>query len=116
MSLDNDEVFSFVLDEEFNKIPFLFRFSKKRIKITLGIMAAGIAATCICSTAAKCIDSATAIIAAATFTAVIAGWMSLAAAFERRAFSRASSFVFRYRVSERERNFSRNQSYTLLHK
>ena len=116
MTNDNDEIFNFILDEEFNKIPFLFRFNRRRVKITLGIMGAGIAAMCICSTAAKCIDGAIAIIASAAFTAIIAGWMSLAVAFEKRAFSRASSFVFRYSVSEREKSFSRAQSCKLLNR
>ena len=70
MSIDNDDVFSFILDEEFNKIPFIFRFSKRRIKIGLGIMVAGFAAMCILSTAVNCIDGATAIIAAAAFKEV----------------------------------------------
>lgn len=116
MSIDNDDVFSFILDEEFNKIPFIFRFSKRRIKIGLGIMGAGFAAMCILSTAVNWIDGATAIIAAAAFTAIVAGWMSIAVRFEKRAFSNASSLAYRYRIAEQERSFYRCQNYKLLNK
>ena len=114
MSIDNDEVLAFILDDEFNKIPFLFRFSKKRIKIGMGVMAAGFAAMCFFSTASGHLNGITAIIGAAAFTAVIAGWMSIAVAFEKRAFSRASAFAYRYRIAESERSFYRTQGEKLL--
>ena len=45
MRIENDEVLNELYDEEFEKIPVLFRFSKKRYIVTVCIACALIAAT-----------------------------------------------------------------------
>ncbi len=40
MRIENDNVLNEIFEEEFEKIPFLFRFSKKRLIITLSVMGA----------------------------------------------------------------------------
>ena len=35
MRLENDQIFNELYEEEFNKIPFLFRFGRKRFKVVL---------------------------------------------------------------------------------
>ena len=90
MSIDNDEVFSFILDEEFEKIPFIFRFCKRRIKITLTLLGILFAGMCICSSIFGWMNGALIIIVAGCITAAVAGWMCIAAEFEKRAFRKAS--------------------------
>lgn len=107
MEMTNDQVFDFIFEEEFNKIPFIFRFSRRRVKITgviLGILVLGM---CVTSTMLEDINGFTAVIVAALLTAVVAGWMSLAIAFEKKAFAKASAFTYKYSISERERMQSR---------
>lgn len=45
MKIENDNVLNELFEEEFEKIPFLFRFSRKRIIIMLSIMCALIIST-----------------------------------------------------------------------
>lgn len=107
MEMTNDQVFDFIFKEEFEKIPFIFRFSRKRAKIVAGILAALVIGMCVTTSILKSFDGITAVIIAAVLTAIVAGWMSLAVAFEKRAFAKASMFTFKYSLSERERYHSR---------
>ena len=45
MRIENDEVLNELYDEEFEKIPFIFKFSKKRYIVTICIACALIVAT-----------------------------------------------------------------------
>lgn len=45
MRIENDEVLNELFDEEFGKIPFIFRFSKKRYIVTICIACALLIAT-----------------------------------------------------------------------
>ena len=38
MQLENDELFNLLYEEEYNKIPYIFRFGRRRPKIVLGII------------------------------------------------------------------------------
>ncbi len=107
MEMTNDQVFDFIFEEEFNKIPYLFRFSRRRVKITAVILGVLVFGMCVTTTILKSMNGVTAVIIAALLTALVAGWMSLAIAFEKRAFAKASAFTYKYSISERERYRSR---------
>lgn len=107
MEMTNDQVFDFIFEEEFNKIPFIFRFSRRRVKISAVILGALVLGMCVTTSMLETIDGFTAVIVAALLTAVVAGWMSLAIAFEKKAFAKAAAFTYKYSISERERNQSR---------
>ena len=38
MMLENDDNFNTIYDVEFEKIPFIFRFGKKRAKVAIGLL------------------------------------------------------------------------------
>ena len=47
MRMENDDNFNFLFNEEFEKIPFVFRFSKKRLIVVVAIMVIAIASATI---------------------------------------------------------------------
>ena len=47
MHLENDEVFNAYYQMEFDRIPYIFRFGKKRIKIMVPVLIFFIAVMCI---------------------------------------------------------------------
>lgn len=107
MEMTNDQVFDFIFREEFEKIPFIFRFSRRRVIISAVVLGVLFAGMCITTTALKTMSGITAVIIAAALTAIVAAWMMVAVAFEKRAFSKASEFAFKYSIAERERCNSR---------
>ena len=107
MEMTNDQVFDFIFEEEFNKIPYLFRFSRRRVKISAVILGVLVVGMCATTTVLHSVNGVTAVIVAAVLTAIVAGWMSLAIAFEKRAYARASAFTFKYSIAERERSQAR---------
>jgi len=103
MTMENDEIFDICFTDEFNKIPYIFRFSRTRIKIVMFILAVLILVAAVLSTilmGEKCII---ALMLSATCVALVSGWMVLSALFEKRAFKKATDLTFRYRIAERER-------------
>ena len=107
MEMTNDQVFDFIFEEEFNKIPYLFRFSRRRVKIAAIVLGVLVLGMCVTTTVLESMNGVTAVIIAAVLTAIVAGWMSLAIAFEKRAFAKASEFTYKYSISERERSNSK---------
>ena len=136
MRLENDENFNFLYNEEFDKIPFIFRFSRKRFigaLITIGVFfVAGIICINLFYDSAEyvtvsSIDAAHsfgfndynytylfAVIFCFLVIAIIAGWICLSKLFENRAFKKAtqlSNMIFlteRHRVEVEWQNWKMN--------
>ena len=125
MHVENDDNFTFLFNEEFEKIPWLFRFSKRRFKgslITIGVFfIAGLVCWHLFLNSAKytvinTVDAAHKfgfneynyvylflLIICFAVIVVITGWMSLAKLFEQRAYKKASNLSNRIFLSERHR-------------
>ena len=123
--MENDKNFSFLYNEEYNKIPLLFRFGKKRfigVLIAMGVFfAAAMVFLNLFNDSAEYVkipslDSAhffgfndynyaylVAMIICFVVIAVLAGWLSLAKMFENRAFKKASQLSNMIFLSERHR-------------
>ena len=126
MHLENDKVFNELYDEEFEKIPFLFRFSRKRCIAVMIIGGIFIAAMLILTTvvyetsetvhistvpgydsfAINTFDpvavSALVLVAIAVF--IIAAWLAISKWFENRAFTKASKLANMIFLSEKHRD------------
>ena len=129
MRLENDDNFNFLYNEEFEKIPFLFRFSKRRYKIALILMLVLFVATLVLITVfystrytikiPTLIPQSTtesyqyvsyykfeymvATLLTGLLTALIAGWMTIAKLLEKRAFKKASNLSNMIFLSERHK-------------
>ena len=129
MRLENDDNFNFLYNEEFEKIPFLFRFSKRRYKIALIVMLVLFVATLVLITVfystrytikiPTLIPQSTtesyqyvsyykfeymvATLLTGLLTALIAGWMTIAKLLEKRAFKKASNLSNMIFLSERHK-------------
>ena len=125
MRLENDKNFTFLYDEEFAKIPFIFRFTKRRymtVLIVMGvlILSVFVLTTVFYNTAETVVfDTAigyeslpvntydnrflVALIICAVIVAVMAGWMLISRWFERRAFRKATELSNMIFLSERHR-------------
>ena len=124
MRLENDDVFNTLYNEEFAKIPVIFRFGKKRIKAVLIITAVFIVATLVLSTmffesrTAASIDTLPgyslhfnnynyayliAMIITGLVVILLTGWMVLSTLFEKRAFAKASNLANMIYLSERHK-------------
>ena len=124
MRLENDDVFNTLYNEEFAKIPLIFKFGKKRIKAVLIITAVFIVATLVLSTmffesrTAASIDTLPgyslhfnnynyayliAMIITGLVVILLTGWMALSMLFERRAFAKASNLANMIYLSERHK-------------
>ena len=124
MRLENDDVFNTLYNEEFAKIPFIFRFGKKRIKAVLIITAVFIVATLVLSTmffetrSYESIETLPgrslhftnynyayliAMIITGIVVILLTGWMALSMLFERRAFAKASNLANMIYLSERHK-------------
>ena len=125
MHFENDENFNFLFNEEFEKIPWLFRFSKRRFiaaLITIGVfLIAGLIFWHLfvdsgTYTVINSIDIAHqfgfndyeyfymyGMILCFAVIAVIAGWMCLAKVFEQRAFKKATNLSNMIYLSERHK-------------
>ena len=124
MRLENDDVFNTLYNEEFAKIPLIFKFGKKRIKAVLIITAVFIVATLVLSTmffesrTAASIDTLPgyslhfnnynyayliAMIITGLVVILLTGWMVLSTLFEKRAFAKASNLANMIYLSERHK-------------
>ena len=116
MRLENDDNFNFLYNDEFEKIPFLFRFTGKRYKIALIVMIVFFAAMLVLITvfySTQTTELVPSVLPQSTVgsyqyvsdykygymvatlicgisAALIAGWMTCAKLLEKRAFKRAS--------------------------
>ena len=121
----NDNNFTFLFNEEFNKIPWLFRFSKRRFigsLITIGVffISGLVFWHFFCNSAQytviNSVDAAHKMgfndynytylflmILCFAVIVVIAGWMSLAKVFEQRAFKKATNLSNMIFLSERHK-------------
>ena len=107
MELTNDEVFDFIFREEYAKIPFIFRFSRRRAKIVGAILGALVLGMCVTTHILNSMDGIASVIIAAVLCIIVAGWMQAASMFEDRALRKASQFTFKYSLAEREMSRSR---------
>ena len=107
MELTNDEVFDFIFHEEYAKIPFIFRFSRRRAKIVGAILAVLVLGLCVTTHILTSMSGITSVIIAAALCVLVAGWMQLASLFEERALKKASQFTYKYSIAEREMSRSR---------
>lgn len=125
MRLENDDNFNFLFNEEFEKIPFLFRFSKKRLIVVVAIMVIAIASATIflnlfydsaVYVTVPSIDAAhimgfndynytflIAMILSVAVVAFLAAWIVLAKLFEKRAFRKVTKLCNMINISERSR-------------
>ena len=103
MSMENDEIFDICYTDEFNKIPYIFRFSRLRIKIVMAVLGGLILGAAVLSTIIMGEACIQALMISAIFVALVSGWMVLSKLFEKRAFKKATDLTFRYRIAERER-------------
>ena len=116
MRLENDKVFNELYDEQFEMIPFVFRFSRRRFYISLGIMAALLITIVVFivkfyqsghfETVFNVYDDsyAYAVVLTGIALAAVAGWVSIAKWFEDRAFKKASNLAQMIHLSEQHRN------------
>ena len=129
MRLENDDNFNFLYNEEFEKIPFLFRFTRKRYRIALIVMAVSFVAMWVFITIfynTQTAELMPAIIPQSTVgsyhyvsnyqygymvatlicgltAALMAGWMVFAKLLEKRAFKKASELSNMIYLSERHK-------------
>ena len=125
MRLENDKVFNELYDEEFEKIPFLFRFSRKRciiaFAVTGGLTVLMLILTTILQETSRTVlidampghdpfmintfDSrvVTALIIVAVAVFMLTLWIVIAKWFEKRAFTKASKLANMIFLSERHR-------------
>ncbi len=123
--MENDDNFTFLFNEQFEKIPFLFRFSKKRFfgaLITIGVFfIAGMIFLSFFNDSAEYITTPSLdgvhtfgfndynyvylilMILCFVVIALIAGWMTLAKVFENRAFKKATNLSNMIYLTERHR-------------
>ena len=106
MRLENDDNFNFLFNEEFEKIPFLFRWSRTRF--IAATIIAGVHFICAMIFLALFNDYnytfLILMIACVTVIAILAGWMVISKWFEKRAFEKASKLSAMISISERRRN------------
>ena len=136
MHLENDEVFNAYYQMEFDRIPYFFRFGKKRIKLMVPALIFFIAAMCISwsifySTKEStyinpaldgyepvCINSydyryLIVTIATAAVVIFISLWMVLSELYEKRAFAKATDTAARLRIDQQERVREKLQEWKL---
>lgn len=135
MRLENDDVFNTLYNEEFAKIPSVFRFGKKRIRVVLIITVVLIVATLVLSTmffesrSSASIDTLPgyslhftnynyafliAMIITAVLVALLTCWMVLSTLFEKRAFAKASNLANMIYLSERHKAEVDHQNQKML--
>ena len=129
MRLENDQVFNELYEEEFNKIPFLFRFSRKRFKVviitTIVLFVSMLILTSVFYSTGKAevIEAPfspittgsqmvvnmynngvlVAVIIVGIVVALLAFWMFIAKQFEKRAFRKATNLANMIFLSERHK-------------
>lgn len=127
--MENDDTFTFLYNDEYEKLPKLFKFTRKRYKIALTVMLALIPAVCILTTVfyntgktemvPSILQQSTvgtyqlintyeygylyAALICAVVIALLGAWMLIARTYERRAYKRASHLSNMYYLEERHR-------------
>ncbi len=114
MQLENDNDFNILYDVEFKKIPFVFRFGKKRTKVVIIALIVMFVSMCVLSSFwynayagtevkpyAEGLSIAMFIIGGCTV--ITAAWMALSKIFERHAFRNASNLAAMIRAYELHR-------------
>lgn len=136
LRLENDQTLNELYQEEFNKIPVLFRFSRKRGIIALVLIGVFALAACFSwslfySTAAYQTQSSflpgyqmgvnsydyaylIACIVFALIVVIISGWLVISGLLEKRAFAKASKLANMIFLSERHREAIKHQNETML--
>ena len=128
MSIENDNNFNFLFNEQFEKIPLLFRFSRKRFIASIVVMAVSFLAGMVFMRLFY--DSGEYVkvpslggytfgfneynyvflilmIVCFAIIALIAGWIVLSKMFEQRAFKKASNLAQMIHIAEENRNHMR---------
>ena len=125
MRMENDDNFNFLFNEEFEKIPFVFRFSKRRFVASLIIMGVSLVAATVFLNlfydSGHYVQISTVdglhsfgfneynntylilMILCLVVIAFFAGWMVLAKQFEKRAFRKATQLSNMISISEKNR-------------
>ena len=126
MRLENDEVFNAYYAMEFDRIPFLFRFGRKRLKVMIPVLIFLIVLMCVSwsifySTKESRLVSApvdgfepiyinsydyrilVVTIVAAVLVFVVALWMVISEIYERKAFAKATDLTARLTIDRQER-------------
>lgn len=135
MSLDNDQVFNELFEEQYYKIPVILRFNKKASKIMIGVIVASIAGASIFLSLFYNSGEYVTVPSAGGYSAgfnvynnnymigmilclavvvVLSGWIALGGYLERRAFKKATRLANMIYLSERHRNEIKRQNDRLL--
>ena len=136
MRLENDDVFNGYYQMEFDRIPYIFRFGRKRIKVMFSVLIVFIVATCATwsifySTKEShyiapakagyepvCINSydyriLIVAIVLAILVMLISLWMTLSLVYERKAFAKATDLAARLNIEREEKVRERFQEWKL---
>ena len=134
MRLENDNVFNELFDEEFNKIPFIFRFGKMRIKVVaITTVVLAVASLILWSVFYSTGETVTmpsyggyemrfnvynnaylvAMIITCSLVIILSAWMVVSTWFERRAFKKASNLANMIYLSERHKMELRRQDWKM---
>ena len=138
MGLDNDELLNELLDEEYRKIPIIFRLNRLAGKIALGILGVLVLASIVFivlfynsgkyeqiqhgnsgySMGVNVYNNDFMVYAILCLACVIviAGWLFLVQFFEKRAFAKASQFANRLHFAEMHRREVKRQEEKMLYR
>lgn len=135
MSLENDQVFTELFEEQFDKIPVIFRFNRKTSKIMIGVIVVFIIGASIFlnlfhdSGEYVQIPSASGYMAGfnvynnnymvgmiicLAVVVILSAWLAIGGYLERRAFKKATRLANMIYLSERHRNEIKRQNDRLL--
>ena len=116
MRLENDKVLNELYDEQFDKIPFVFRFSRRRFFISLAVMAVLLISMVVLivmfyrsgnyNGIVNIYDNnfGSGVVLTGIALAAVSGWICLSKWFEDRAFKKASNLAHMIHLSEQHRN------------
>ena len=116
MSLENDKVLNELYDEQFEMIPFVFRFSRRRFYISLAVMALLFISMIVFivmfyqsgnyNGIVNIYDNnfAYGVVLTGIALAAVSGWICLSKWFEQKAFKKASNLAHMIHQSEQRRN------------
>jgi len=130
MQLENDQVFNTLYQEEYNKIPYIFRFGRRRPKIVIGAIIVLFAASLVLWTiwygTGRTVQAPSGLyinvydmqyLIAMVITLgtglLLAGWAGIGYWFEKRAFKKASNLANMIFLSERHKMEMRFQEWKM---
>ena len=133
MQLENDQLFNLLYEEEFKKIPYIFRFGRRRPKIVVGIICVLFAASLVLwsvwygtgETVQTSLGQYTmyynvydmrylvAMIITIVAGLLFSAWAGLGFLFEKRAFKKASNLANMIFLSERHKTEMRFQEWKM---